>query len=75
MEKKQYAPNVAFWAKETGNLMSHGKGLTAEQVAFFQSLKEGDRLIIWSNNNNGDESKPTHSLKQYVKREGGSKGF
>lgn len=38
---------INFWKKESGNLLSHGQGLTKEQVQFLQSLKEGVRLILW----------------------------
>jgi hypothetical protein len=39
--------NLQFWKKETGNLMTHGKGLTKEQLTELQNLKEGDRLIMY----------------------------
>lgn len=29
--------------------MSHGAGLTMEQIEELQKLKEGDRLILWKN--------------------------
>lgn len=56
--------NVGFWKKETGNLLSHGKGLTAEQVEQLKSLKEGDRFIIWQNNKK-NETSPGFTLKVF----------
>jgi hypothetical protein len=55
---------LAFWRKESGNLMSHGKGLTQEDIDALQSLKPGDRLILWFNSPK-DESKPTYTLKLF----------
>lgn len=57
---------IAFWRKETGNLMSHGKGLTKEDLEALAALKEGDRLIAWFNNPQ-DDSRPTFTLKTYRK--------
>lgn len=54
--------NVGFWKKESGNLMSHGKGLTAEQVEQLKTLKEGDRFIIWTNTRKSETS-PGFTLK------------
>ena len=36
----------------TGNYTSHKKGLTSDQINYLQSLKEGDRLILYVNENN-----------------------
>lgn len=56
---------LKFWAKESGNLMTHGDGLTKEQVEDLKSLKEGDRLIMWRNKRERD-SDAHYSLKIYV---------
>ena len=57
---------VGFWQKDSGNLLSHGGGLTPQQIKDLQELKPGDRLILWANIPNPDkESAPTHSLKIY----------
>lgn len=68
---------VGLWQKPTGNLLSHGKGLTEEEIKFLQSLKVGDRLIIWDNTKrNENTSYPTHNLTIYednreiIKRKG-----
>lgn len=54
---------IAFWSKTIGNFMSHGKGLTKDEVAFLHSLKEGDRLIMWDNSKKAEgTNNPTHSL-------------
>lgn len=42
-------PGINFWTKDTGNSLSHSKGLTQEQVNALQQLKVGDRLILWKN--------------------------
>ena len=65
---KENTPSIAFWKKDTGNIMSHGSGLSVEQVAFLQSLKVGQRLILWSNNG-AEGSKPTHNLKVFKTKE------
>ncbi len=60
---------INFWSKESGNLLSHGKGLTPEQIQYLRQLKEGDRLILWFN---GAKERPTdasYNLKVYHKRE------
>ena len=56
---------IAFWSKETGNLMSHTKGLTMEQVQELKSLKEGDRLILWHNTREKD-SDSSYTMKVYI---------
>ena len=70
---KKYPPefNVSFWKKDTGNLLSHGQGLSAEQIAFIQKLQVGDRLILWANNAKAgaNPNMPTHSLKVFKNKE------
>lgn len=56
---------VYFWEKESGNLMSHGKGLRAEDVAALQQLKEGDRLILWNNGKSPDGMQSNFTLKVF----------
>ena len=53
-----------FWKKDTGNMMSHTKGLTKEQVEMFKELKEGDRLILHKNDKLGETS-PDVTLKVF----------
>lgn len=60
---------VSFWKKESQNLMSHGKGLTQDQVDALKELKVGDRLIIWKNDRKTDESHSDYALKVFEKRE------
>lgn len=57
---------IGFWKKQTGNLMNIGKGLSPTEIEFLQSLKPGDRLILWENNNK-DEKQPTHTMRKYEK--------
>lgn len=40
---------IPIWPKSSGNYLSHGNGLSKEQVAFLHSFKEGDRLLVWQN--------------------------
>lgn len=49
--------------------MSHGKGLTQDQVDALKELKVGDRLIIWKNDRKTDESHSDYALKVFEKRE------
>lgn len=62
MDKKPL--NIAFWLKDSGNALSHGQGLTKEQVEALKDLKEGDRLIMFSNKEGG-ETRPNYSLKVF----------
>jgi hypothetical protein len=58
---------LVFWKKESGNMMSSGKGLSKEELEFLQSLKEGDRLIVWDNaKSKKGESSPDFTLKKYT---------
>lgn len=57
--------NVGFWKKDSGNLMNPAKGLTEEQVAFLQSLKAGDRLVLWTNDVKENDNRPNLVLKKY----------
>lgn len=59
--------NLKFWAKDTGNLLSHGEGLTEAQVAALQSLKAGDRLILWKNSNKDRDTSSDFNLKVFKK--------
>ena len=72
---------IGLWQKPTGNLLSHGKGLTEEEIKFLQSLKVGDRLIIWDNTKRNENTNyPSHSLTLYeddrtaIKRKGKENG-
>lgn len=41
--------NILFWAKQTGNFMTHRQGLTEIHVEELQKLEPGDRLILFKN--------------------------
>lgn len=58
--------NIGFWKKESGNIMSHGKGLNSEQIEALKGLKEGDRFIIYLNTRKG-ENTPEYTLQIYSK--------
>ena len=57
---------IGFWIKDTGNFMTHAKGLTQEQIDFLKTLKLGDRLILWKNSR-GSEVSPDYTLAKYLK--------
>ncbi len=40
---------VKFWPTTSGNFLSHNKGVTLDQLSFFKSIKLGDMLIIYVN--------------------------
>lgn len=54
---------LSFWKKNSGNALTHVKGLTQEQVDALRELKVGDRLILFSNDVDG-ETKPAFTLKK-----------
>lgn len=58
--------SIGLWKKQTGNLMSHGQGLTEAQIAALKELKPGDRLIAWSEVKKS-ESQPDYTLKVFNK--------
>lgn len=49
--------NILFWAKQTGNFMTHRSGLTEVHVEELKKLEPGDRLILFKN----DRTKETDS--------------
>ena len=54
---------VSFWGNEFNkHLKSHNKGLTKEQIEELKNLKEGDRLILFKNDREG-ENQPEYNLK------------
>lgn len=55
---------LGFYKKESGNFTTHKGGLTEEQVEFLQSLKPGDRMIIYINRNKAYESGFDANLKK-----------
>jgi hypothetical protein len=57
---------IQVWAKDTGNLLSHTKGLTEDQIKALQNLKVGDRLIVYKNNKMSETS-PDFTIKVYKK--------
>lgn len=60
---------IGFWKKESGNLMSIGKGLSQAEIDFLRSLKPGDRLILWDNSRSkgNNDALPGFSLAKYEK--------
>lgn len=60
---------LAFWKKDKGNLLSHKDGLSAEEVAELQTLKVGDRLIIWDNQDKRSDKSPDYTLKVFTPKQ------
>jgi hypothetical protein len=58
--------NIALWEKDSGNALSHTKGLDADQIKALQQLKVGDRVILFRNKKEG-ETQPTFNLKLFTK--------
>lgn len=74
MSEKKYV-GVNMWKKESGSYMSHGSGLTDEQIEMLKSVKPGDRLIVSPNvskiRNAGSYDYYLRLYrKEYVKQEG-----
>jgi hypothetical protein len=57
---------IGLWVNESGNIISHSKGLNKDQIELLQSLKEGDRLIIWANTYKTKDHEPGYNLKKFV---------
>ncbi len=60
--------NINFWMKDSGNCLSHSKGLNSEQIETLHTLKEGDRLILWKNPKQ-KETDSSYTLKVYKPKE------
>ena len=58
------ATGIGFWNKDSGNLCSYHKGLSKADVEFFQELKEGDRLIIYSQEDAENKNRPNRRQNQ-----------
>lgn len=61
---------IGFWkSKFDSNFLGHKNGLNKEQIEFLQSLKEGDRLIVYTNTKKDRETQSDITLKLYKKAE------
>ena len=70
MSEQKYPAKVGFWRNSDNNLRSSIQGLDKEQVALLQSLKEGDRLVLWQvKASEGDSRVPSLELKILVNRD------
>lgn len=56
MTEKKREHGVALWKKESGNYMTHRGGLTEDDIAMLHSFKQGDRIIIFTNNKRDRDS-------------------
>lgn len=54
---------LRMWKRDSGNHLSHSNGLRTEEVQALHALVEGDRLILWQN----DDGSVT--LKKFIKKE------
>lgn len=59
---------IAFWLKDTGNMLSHSKGLTPNDIQALKELKEGDRLILWHNQVRNDTDS-SYTLRKFEPKE------
>lgn len=55
--------SIMFWDKESGNSLSHNKGLDERHLAALKNLKAGDRLILFRNREKRSETDPDFTLK------------
>jgi hypothetical protein len=70
MSEQKYPAKVGFWKNSDNNLRSSIQGLDVEQLALLQSLKLGDRLVLWQvKANEGDSRIPALELKVLKERE------
>ncbi len=60
---------IAFWVKESKNLVSHKDGLSAEDITELQKLKVGDRLILWCNSDKKHDGSPDFNLKPFITKD------
>ena len=69
-EQTKYPAKVGFWRNSDNNLRSSIQGLDEEQLALLQSLKKGDRLVLWQvKASEGDSRVPALELKILVNRD------
>lgn len=66
MSENKYSHGITMWKKDSGNHMSHRGGLSEKDVEFLQSLKVGDRLILFQNNRKRSGSDYDSRVTRYV---------
>jgi hypothetical protein len=60
--------SIGFWANKTNkHFNSAAKGLTKDQVEALKDLKEGDRLVLFVNEREG-ETQPKFNLKVSINK-------
>jgi len=59
---------IGFWKSKSRPTfcLSHAKGLDELQVAMLHTLKPGDRLALWVNEDKTGENRPDFTLKVMV---------
>lgn len=67
-DNKSKKVGIGLWKNDRGNMLSHSKGLTQEQVNFLQSLKAGDRMIIWPNSFKEKGHEPDFNLRMFAEQ-------
>lgn len=60
---------VGFWKTKFGKFFNHSNGLTAEEVAFFKQLKEGDRIVLYPVIDKFKDSSPDFIMKRWLSDE------
>lgn len=55
---------VKFWQTSGKNFITHGNGLTLDQIGFLKSLQLGERLIIFVNDDGTLTMKKAINLKE-----------
>lgn len=65
MSNSQYSKqSISFWKTDFGSYKTHKQGLTQDQVDFLKTLKPGDELLLFINNDKKTDTSPDASLKQ-----------
>lgn len=56
--------NINFWKARNGAFLSHNRGLTEEQIRFLNTLKVGDRLVVYMNEPDPDRNEADLTMKK-----------
>lgn len=62
--------SMGFWKNgQSGNYLTHKNGITQDTVDFLQSLKVGDRIIVYINTEKRSETDFDSNLKIFSRKE------
>jgi hypothetical protein len=59
--------SISFWKTQYSSYKTHVAGLTKEQIEFLKTLKEGDSLMLFVNEDKKSSYSPDMSLKLVIK--------